>query len=306
MEIKFSKSKLNSYIQCPEKYRLHYELELRPRKTPVQLVEGSAIHHIVESGLIYRNINQDIPDIASERFWEDAPLESAEYASSEEYQKAQELCLSQAKSFLEQLQDVQALEAEYYVQTPLVHPISGYVHEDISLHGYIDLVANFGGRRGILDLKTVSKSPSKGIGTMSPELGIYSYLLRSLDGSFEELTDAGYIYLVRKKEPAVIRERVLRTTSDYLEVYRLCLQVAESIRRMHFWKNPGLHCSWCEYQPLCTGDRDTAQEKFGEESLDFYQLVSESMEDSLANASCNYDEVFNSSCEMAFPREQAC
>ena len=46
--IRFSKSKLNTFWSCPEKYYLFNELGLRSPKSSPTLVEGSCIHHLVE------------------------------------------------------------------------------------------------------------------------------------------------------------------------------------------------------------------------------------------------------------------
>jgi len=67
--IKFSKSKLNTFLACSEKYRLHYELGIRSPKTSNSLVEGSCIHHLIETGIVYRDHIEDVLDIVRGEFW---------------------------------------------------------------------------------------------------------------------------------------------------------------------------------------------------------------------------------------------
>ncbi len=119
MSIRFSKSKLNTYLSCPRKYYLHYELGMRAKKASKTLIEGSAIHHIVESGLVYRQIS-DIAEESSRIFWEDNPFENCCYETEQEYLSAQQLCLFQSKKFLEGLGPLPALRMEMEYQCPLI------------------------------------------------------------------------------------------------------------------------------------------------------------------------------------------
>ena len=59
-----SKSRLNTYCLCPEKYRLTYVEKIVPEKTAIPLIEGSALHHIVENCLVY---GKTVPNMARRR-----------------------------------------------------------------------------------------------------------------------------------------------------------------------------------------------------------------------------------------------
>ncbi|MFH1729322.1 MAG: PD-(D/E)XK nuclease family protein [Pseudomonadota bacterium] len=51
-----SKSMLNTFLICPKKYYLYYELKLNPEFVPESLVFGSAIHRAVAE--LYLNLKE--------------------------------------------------------------------------------------------------------------------------------------------------------------------------------------------------------------------------------------------------------
>lgn len=280
--IRFSKSKLNTYLVCPRKYYLHYELGMRSLKTSKTLVEGSAIHHMVESGLVYRQIT-DVVEEASRNFWEEHPFERCCYESEEEYQAAQELCLAQSKTFLEELGPLPARSMELEFRCQLMHPITGEIRDDISLIGYMDLLLlGEDGSPCLVDLKTVGRSPREGMSRVALEMSLYAYLYAE---PFEVMEFSRYsvalVYLIRTKQPKVHWDESTRSLPHFVEIFNICEQVASSIERGCFWQNPGMHCSWCDQQSLCYLDESAAIDTFGEEAWNLYLLDHSSREESL-------------------------
>lgn len=280
--IRFSKSKLNTYLACPRKYYLHYELGMRSLIASKTLVEGSAIHHIVESGLVYQQIT-DVAEEASRRFWEENPFERCGYETEEEYLAAQELCLAQSKTFLELLGHLPARTMEVELQCQLTHPLTGVRREEISLLGYLDLLLlREGGEPCLVDIKTVGRMPREGMSRVALELSMYGYLYAHPfdDNELREIPVA-LAYLIRTKQPKVHWDESIRNFSHFVELYDICVNVASNIQRGLFWQNPGMHCGWCDQQSLCYLNEQEALETFGEEQWHMYLLDQSSREEML-------------------------
>jgi len=272
--IRFSKSKLNTFIACPEKYRIGYELGIRSSKTSKTLVEGSCIHHLVESGLLHRQNIEDVLDHSSRSFWAEHPFERCAYQDETEYMAAQALCLLQSQDFLEQLGPLQVRNIELQVESQLINPITIEVDHSISLIGYIDLVLNDSdGAPYLIDLKTVARSPREGMAKIALELSMYSYLYSApFDEPRFPNIPVGLVYLIRTKQPKVHWDESSRSLHHFVELHRICKKIAEYIEQQHFWRNPGMHCSYCDYGSLCYGEHAIAIELFDEESLERYRV----------------------------------
>ena len=66
--------------------------------------------------------------------------------------------------------------------------------------------------------------------------------------------------LVKTREPR-IEWHVTRRAADQLTEYLGKVAVlAHDIAAGRFYKRPGRWCSWCEYLPVCLGDRKKAEE----------------------------------------------
>ena len=275
--IRFSKSKLNTFLTCPEKYYIFYELGIRSMKASPTLIEGSCLHHLIESGIAYGRHVDDILPQASIAFWRDHPFEACGYDTEEQFLDAQVKCLTQATSFMDQLGPLEARHIELQVDSPLIHPVTLAVHPEITLTGFIDLVLSSPtGDHYIVDLKTVQRSPREGMSRVALELSLYAYLysLPFTPGSFPSVPVA-LVYLIRTKAPQVHWDESHRSVPHFMELYRICRKVAQDIEQRHFWKNPGMHCSWCDNSPFCYGEQENAISTFGQELWDRYLLAQE-------------------------------
>ncbi|MEL7640010.1 MAG: PD-(D/E)XK nuclease family protein [Solidesulfovibrio sp.] len=277
-----TKSKINTYIQCPEKYRLQYLLRIRPLRTNTAIVEGQALHRLIEAGLLYDENAEDVLPAVSEEFWKSMPFEFCAYDDLSAYEAASTRCLLEAKAFLKMLGHLEVRATERDIEAPLVDPISGEACEDINLRGIIDLVDTIDGIDRIIDLKTVSRSPTMPVAHLSMELSIYGYLAtypNFLDRI--EPVPVALVSLVRTKAPKVIWDESFRTVEDFEQVTRTCRQIAQAISLGHFWKNPGVQCAWCAYAGFCQYDRDRVVRDFGLERWEFYQSIKAQVETTL-------------------------
>ena len=270
--IKFSKSKLNTYISCGEKYRIHYELGIRARKTSNTLVEGSCIHHLVETGIAYGDQISDVLEHASIHFWEGHPFDRCAYDTEESYVLAQALCLGQSREFLDLLGPQQSQGIELHIERPLVHPLTGEDHSEIVLNGFIDLVlVGEDGRPIIVDLKTVARRPQEGMSRLALELSMYAYLMEeNLPVQEITRTNVALVYLIRTKLPQLHWDSSFRTLHHLLDLYATCRKVADDINQAIYYRNPGMHCGYCDSKSLCYHLPEQAVLIFGEENWQRY------------------------------------
>ena len=250
-----SKSRLNTYCQCPEKYRLTYVENIRCERTPVALVEGSALHHIVENSLVYGKNIPDIAKVSSAEFWAGIVWETTEYPDANAYKKAQESILAEAREFLQKIGNLNTYQMETYFEHPLVNPMTEEIDETILLRGYADIIDSPAKDvTRIIDIKTSAKSPNMEQANQALELTVYAYLLACKFGFHIEMPVA-LLYLVRSKEKKVLWLNSERSMPDFVKAYETMQTVASAIRQGLYWKNQGLHCSWCEHQELCFAKR---------------------------------------------------
>ena len=272
--LKLSKSKLNTFIQCPERYRLLYSLRMRPLKSAPALIEGQALHHLVEYGLMYRDQVEDVLQVASHGFWEDMPFEACPYETEGEYHAVQARCLAEVESFLDQIGHLDIIHVEHEIDIPLTDPLTGEVSDHIHTRGFIDLVDRSENRPRIIDIKTVGKSPGASNADMALELTLYAYLMAHPDFfAMEEPMPVAFLYLVRTKKPKVIWDHSTRSLTDFAELTRVCSQVAQAIQLGHSWKNPGMHCSWCAYSGFCHNDQEAVTRDFGQDRWEFFMSI---------------------------------
>ena len=246
-----SKSRLNTWCTCPEKYRLTYIENIRPEKTPTAMLEGSALHHIVENCLVYGKSIPDMPEAASSEYWQNIQLVETEYKDEEALANAQTKILAEAKGFLAQIGELNTYQMETYFEHPLVNPITGEEEEGIILRGYADLIDQpEKDRIRIIDIKTTAKSPNMEQANRALELTVYAYLMGCQMGFHLEVP-VSLLYLVRTKEPKVIWLNAQRSLNDFMELHNTICHIADAIKQGLFWKNQGMQCSWCQHQEIC-------------------------------------------------------
>ena len=248
-----SKTRLNTYCLCPEKYRLTYIENIRPEKKAVQLIEGSALHHIVENSLVY---GRNIPNIAkavSAEYWKEITLEETAYPDMEAMTLAQDKILSEAEVFLEKIGQLNTWQMETDFEKPLANPVTGEIDKNIIIRGYADIIDQpEPDLTRVIDIKTTAKSPNMDQANRAMELTVYAYLMACAYGFHIELP-VSLLYLVRTREPKVIWLNSLRSLPDFIKIHATILRIASAINQDLYWQNQGMHCSWCDHQEICFG-----------------------------------------------------
>jgi len=245
-----SKSKIATYLQCPMKYFLRYVEQIKTPSSP-SMVEGSALHTLIEKAILEGSYTDELLASVSDSFWKDICIEETSYASFEALSTAQKRVLSEARQFLGMLgNDYVAYDVETYMETPLIHPLTGEVNESIILHGYPDLLLQNGESTLLADIKTSARMPVETAALRSVDLDVYGYLLASTFGWQCEISTS-LLYLVRTKVPKVAWLHSKRTLADFVRTFETVEQVCFGIENNMFWRSPSIMCSQCPYDGLC-------------------------------------------------------
>lgn len=246
-----SKSRVNTYTLCAEKYRLKYVEKIEPEKKPTALLEGSALHYLIENSLVYGKDIPNIVDATSEEFWQNIRLEQTEYENAETFSKAKDNILNLAKTFIPIIGELNTYQLETYFEKPLTNPETGVINDDIIVHGYTDIIDSpQPGITRIIDIKTTGRTPNTSLANVAPELSMYAYMMAAEFGWHIKLP-VSFLYLVKSKTPKVLWLNSERSLPDFMAIYRTLVNVATGIQNELFWKNYGQHCSWCQYHNLC-------------------------------------------------------
>ena len=269
--IYLSKTRMTRYTACPRSYRLAYQLNVKPIKTPVELLIGKSTHKLIAESFLARAANM-IPDLTGslDAFWTDemkAPATRAEMENAKR-ESGRYACLFIQEVALKPL----AVEKEFSI------PILNYENGDIlpvPLVGIIDLVDQPNGTPRALEIKTRSRKGDDLQPRVSLELTCYAYWIKSQllselneDVNIDKIP-VGYLNIIKTKTPSIQKQEGFRTIRDFIDLFETAKAVYENIMDGRFYRNPGTHCGWCDYAPVCAGKgRTELAPVFGEEACD--------------------------------------
>lgn len=266
-----SKSRMARYTTCPRSYRLAYQLNVKPVKTPLELLIGKSTHKLIAKSFLARAAN-DIPDLigALDEFWAEEMQVPETRAEAE---KAKRESGSYAVLFINEV-DLKPLAVEKEFSIPIVNYENGDILP-VPLVGIIDLVDRPNVTPRALEIKTRSRKGDDLHPRVSLELTCYAYwikyqLLSELneDVNVDEIP-VGYLNIIKTKTPVIQKQEASRTIRDFIDLYETARAIYESIMRGMFYRNPGTHCGWCDYAPVCAGKgRAELASIFGEEACD--------------------------------------
>ncbi len=237
-----SHSRINRYLHCPEQYRLYYVELLRLRHPSSNLVFGQAIHQAL-AGLFQDGTD---PTTAFKAIWDPVREATLTYGRRDSWESlgviGQGLLKLFSEEALSQIDNVEAVERRFELN------VTGL---DLPIIGFVDLVAKLNGKTTVVDFKT---SASR-YGTHEVELTdqLTAYQLAEPD-----VEQTAFCVLVKTKAPRIdwhVSSRNGDQLDEYLAKVRL---VSTAIQAGHFFKRPGMWCSWCDYLPVCTNDRKKA------------------------------------------------
>lgn len=233
-KLNLSASSIETYEQCPLKYRLSNIDKIPQIGSKPQLTFGNIIHKVLEQ------FHQPNSEQSQERLlnllksnWESLGFD---YQTQEEDFKRQgeELLLK----YIDHLQDNPAnvVEREFKFSFEL---------DNIIINGKIDRIDKIQNGYNVIDYKT-SKTPTDA--KKSVQLAIYSmYLHQAKDEIFKGIPRSAILYFLREDEP--IREHSF-SFEELENMKEKLIETGKNIRDQNFSPCKGFHCEWCDYKNI--------------------------------------------------------
>jgi RecB family exonuclease len=247
---KFSPSKLNTYRDCPRRYRYRYVDGLRRRVETSETLLGSCVHKALEelyAGLIHgRAFTLDetlaVFDRGWSAGWSDAVLNRHKEYGPEHHQAAGRDCVrAYFKAFAPFQQDT----------TIAVEKRLGFAlqaeGESIRIEGLVDRLARVrGGVYEVHDYKTTANLPGQAELDADWQLAIYDVAVRA---NWPDAREVGLVWhfvrfgqTMKSSRTAPQREELLGKISELIG----------QIKHDHsFLPRRSALCDWCEYRDIC-------------------------------------------------------
>src|SRR5213593_1658466 len=239
-----SYSRINRYLHCPEQYRLYYVENLRLRFLAASLVFGQIVHRAL-AGLFQRKEDPVKLFLALWKQVKDAGLGYGQKESWEKFQASGQAPLGKfLREELPRIGNVAAAEKSFELRITSL---------DLPFVGVIDLIADVDGKRTVVDFKTANAAYQEHEAILSDQLTAYQ--LAEPDAEQTALS-----VLVKTKEPKIEWHTAARSGDDLAEFLAKAKYIGSEIAAGRFYKRPGKWCSWCDYLPVCTGDKRKASE----------------------------------------------
>ena len=240
-KINLSASSIETYEQCPFKYRLSNIDKIPQVSSKPQLTFGNIIHRVLEQ------YHQPDSEQSKEQLLNllDANWESLgfDYDTQEADFKRQGKDL--LTNYFDFLQDNPADVAEREL------PFSFEI-ENVVINGKIDRIDKVSGGYNVIDYKT-SKNTTEA--KKSVQLAIYSLYLHLADkDKFSGIPKNAILHFLRSEEPV----KAYSFNKDELDTMQgRILDIATNIRDQKFPTCKGFHCDWCDYKYLLCPEWET-------------------------------------------------
>jgi len=237
-------SRINRYLTCPESYRLYYVELLRLKIPKAALVFGSLVHlalaHLfnkkAEPVKFFNEVGDGLKQV------------ELTYGKKDSWEKLRACGEGLLQKFVsEELPRIRSVKA---VEKPFKLEISSL---ELPLVGVIDLVAEIDDRDKVVDFKTADKTYGPADVVLSDQLTTYQ-LTEPL------VEDLALCVLVKTTEPKIEWYPTKRDSARLMEFLHKAAYVAREIKGGEFYKRTGIHCSWCDFLPMCLGDKKKAEE----------------------------------------------
>jgi CRISPR/Cas system-associated exonuclease Cas4 (RecB family) len=239
-----SHARISRYLTCPEQYRLYYVENLRPRVPSSRLVFGAVIHNVLAE--LFRNGTDALLGFLSQ--WEELVGVDLHYKERETWEvlkeKGEKLIGRFMADELPRLRTIHSIEKHFDLMIASI---------PLPFVGIVDLVAEVAGGTVVVDFKTASCGYDKHEVALSDQLTAYSLAEPSA-------TKVAYCVFVKTKEPRIEWHFAERTPADRVEYVEKARLVGADILAGKFYKRPGKHCTYCDFLPVCTGDKRKARE----------------------------------------------
>jgi DNA helicase-2/ATP-dependent DNA helicase PcrA len=232
--MRLSYSKLNTYRQCPLRYRFTY-LERLPRRPRKLFRAARRIHHALMRWLTYAK--------AGEPRWDEVKT-----AYDAAWGVLQDPALAETRDYLEGLQILEEYHAVNRERpcrpVMLEHKFSVPLGPHV-LIGALDRVDATDSGYEVIDYKLDRELRTQETVDADLQLGLYHLALEEANGiSPEALT----LYFLRHN----VRRTTLRTPQQSSELLRWVVATGNDIQSERRWEPcPGDHCGGCDFKAAC-------------------------------------------------------
>lgn len=229
---------------CPEQYRLYYIENLRPRFPAASLVFGQILHQ----ALAHFFQTEGDPVGFFRASWEGAKEVKLGYGQRDSWERLRDTGDLLLEKFMrEELPRLEDIEA---VERPFELDITGL---ELPFVGVIDLLGKLDGRRTVVDFKTSASRYEDHEVILADQLTAYQL-------AAPDAQQTAFCVLVKTKEPKIDWQIATRSVEQLTEYLAKAQLIAQEISASRFYKRPGKWCAWCDYLPVCIGDRHRAKE----------------------------------------------
>ena len=267
-----SKSQMDRYLACPRSHHFSSTMKISALQTPTNLLIGSATHRGIAAYYLARNNGEpsDMFEVAQavDEIWQEEIGKTGQEASPE-LLAARNASHHYVDLFLQNvLLDPIAVETRFEI--PIVHPGNGDTLP-CNLVGIVDLVDKPGQCPRPIEIKTRAAKAPDYLPGLSLELTCYAYWVwhnawHDVFSGNSDSVPVGYIHIIKTKTPYIQKQEGVRGTHDFIDLYNTAKHVYESIGEGRIHKSSGMHCTWCDYIPICTRDHDLTKATFGNEA----------------------------------------
>ena len=232
--MKYSYSRISTYLRCPHLCRLRYVDQVPPESTSLALPFGSAIHDIVAYSVQNPdagNLQGVLKEFLTSRLDECvAPVNFGKQTVEEVYSQAKDML----DAYLEEpLEDITSIE----------EPFKENLTKELELEGFIDYITT---NNEIVELKTSGRSWSQLQADLSLHATCYAAAMP------HNPVCVRFYVIVKNKVPKVQRISTWRTEEDLGTLVSIVEQVHRGFMEGVFPRNTGVQtCSGCEYKGLC-------------------------------------------------------
>lgn len=246
-----SPSSVKSYLSCSLRFFFEKVAQIR-KPTTVALHVGKAIHATLQSFNLARWRGEDSSETAMEEAFSTHFLElektegPVDYADEETRQKVRSCAWNTVKAYMDS--DEVSSQMPLGVEVGLSATIPGL---PVPVRGVIDLVQH---DLTAVDYKSAAAKPDASHAAFDHELQLVTYQMMIEEATGDTPPSLDLIYLVKTKTPQVIRIKTPPADEQrkqrIADLYRIAY---EGIITEHFYPQPGMQCTWCQYRKECSG-----------------------------------------------------
>ena len=255
-----SKSQMDKYLTCPRSHHFSSTMKIKPLRTSTNLLIGSATHQGIAAHYLARknnevlNMTQAVDEIWTPEIINQTP------DVTKELMDARNESFNYVNLFLGEV-DIDPVHVETRFEIPIVNIDNGDTLP-CTLVGIVDLVDMPGDSPRPIEIKTRASKAPEYLPALSLELTCYAYWIWLQDQHSGNIP-VGYIHIIKTKKPYIQRQQGMRGVNDFIDLFNTAKNIYDSISEGRIHKSEGMHCSWCDYLPICSRNMAETKATFG-------------------------------------------